>query len=175
VDEPVSYLTIEGKEYEWEAPLKEFVKDVKQLSKVKEHWNIVLASADNVHDTQFHFIHRANEKSGLEMTTLDETIFQEFFIDFSERMKAEYKYISDMDEKYRPVGKKNIGIKTGGGVANNAFMLRISYSVTTWSDRPVPIIVDMAKVIKQHLEQPERNTFEDDPSWKEVGCGYGKA
>ena len=173
VDEPVSYLTIEGKEDTWEAPLKDFMEDVKRLSKAKEHWNVVLASADNVHDTQFHFIHRANEKSGLEMTTLDETKFQEFFIDFSERMKTEYEYMSDMDEKYRPVGKKNIGIKAGGGVTNNAFILRISYSVTTWSDRPAPIIVDMAKVIKQHLEKPERSTFEDNPSWKDTGSGYG--
>jgi voltage-gated potassium channel len=31
----------------------------------------------------------------------------------------------------------------------------------------------MAKVIKQYLEKPERNTFEDEPSWKDVGCGYG--
>jgi voltage-gated potassium channel len=173
VDEPVSYLTIEGKEDVWEAPLKEFVGDVKQLSKAKEHWNIVLASADNVHDTQVHFVHRANEKSGLEITTLDETKFQEFFIDFSERMKTEYDYMSDLDEKYRPVGKKNIGIKAGGGVTSNAFILRISYSVTTWSDRPAPIIVEMAKVIKQHLEKPERSTFKDDPSWKDTGCGYG--
>lgn len=173
VDEPVSYYTIQGEKVEWETPLKEFVEDVEQLSKAEGHWNIVLASADNVHDTQFHFIHRANEKIGLEFTTLDETKFQEFFIDFSERMKTKYDYTSDMDEAYRPVGKKNIGIKAGGGVTNNAFILRISYSVTTWSDRPAPIIVEMAKVIKQYMETPERSTFEDNPSWKATGCGYG--
>lgn len=174
VDEPVSYFTIEGKEGEMETPLKEFIEDVKQLSKVKEHWNIVLVSADNVYDTQFHFVHRANEKSGLELTTLDEARFQEFYTAFSERMKAEYDYMSDRDEKYRPVGKKNIGIKAGGGVTNNAFILRISYSVTTWSDRSAPIIVDMAKVIKQHLESPERSQFEELPAWKKKGCGYGE-
>jgi voltage-gated potassium channel len=32
----------------------------------------------------------------------------------------------------------------------------------------------MAKVIKQHLEKPERNAFKDNPSWKDSGCGYGK-
>ena len=173
VDEPVSYLTIEGNEDEWEAPLKNFVNDVSELSKVKDHWNIILASSDNVFDTQFHFIHRAIEKSGLEHTTLDESRFQEFYTAFSEKMKAENDYMSDMDEKYRPVGKKNIGVIAGGGFTNNAFILRVSYSVTTWSDSPAPIIVDMAKIIKQYLEAPERSTFAENPSWKTEGWGYG--
>ena len=174
VDEPVNYFTIEGKEGEWEVPLKEYVEDVKKMSKAKEHWNIILVSSDNVYDTQFHFIHRANEKSGLELTTLDEAKFQEFYAAFSERMKAKYDYMSDMDEKYRPIGKKNIGVKAGGGDTNNTFILRISYSVTTWSDRPAPIIVDMAKVMKQYLEISERSQFEELPKWKKKGCGYGE-
>ena len=89
-------------------------------------------------------------------------------------MREEYEYLSDMDEKYRPVGKKNIGVITGGGTDNNAFTLRISYSVITWSPKSAPFIVDMAKIIKQHLESPERNQFVEHPSWKEKGCGYGK-
>lgn len=173
VDEPVSYYKIVGEREEWEKPLQSFVDDLKPLSEDSQHWNIILVSSDNVFDTQFHFVHRAKEETGLTHTTLDEDRFLEFYAAFSEKMKAEYEYLSDMDQEYKPVGNKNIGVITGGGTKNNAFILRISYSVTTWSDRPAPIIVDMAKVIKKHLEKPERSTFKDDPSWKDVGCGYG--
>lgn len=174
VDEPVSYFTIDGKEADWEQPLKDFVNDIKTLSSDKEKWNIVLVSADNIYDTQFHFVHRGNEKSGLEYTTLDEEKLTSLYSSFAAKMQEEFGYLSDLDEKYRPIGKKNIGIITGGGTKNNAFTLRVSYSVTTWSDTPAPIIVEMAKVIKLHLEAPERNKFEDHPSWKLKGCGYGE-
>ena len=173
VDEPVSYYTINGKENEWEQPLKDFVSDIKTISSDEEKWNIILVSSDNVYDTQFHFVHRGNEKSGLEYTTLDEERFTALYSAMAAKMQEEFEYLSDLDDKYRPVGKKNIGIITGGGTKNNAFTLRISYSVTTWSDSPAPIIVEMAKVIKQHLEIPERRQFEEQPSWKLKGCGYG--
>ena len=173
VDEPVSYYKIEGERKEWEKPLQKFVDDIRQLSEDSQHWNIILVSSDNVYETQFHFVHRAKEETGLPHTTLDEDRFLEFYAAFSEKMKAEYEYLSDMDQEYKPVGNKNIGVITGGGTKNNAITLRISYSVTTWSSSSAPIIVDMAKVIKQYLEKPERNTFEDEPSWKDVGCGYG--
>lgn len=174
VDEPVSYYTIDGKENEWELPLKDFVNDIKAMSLSNEKWNIVLVSSDNVYDTQFHFVHRANEKSGLSQTTLDEERFNVFYSAMAEKMHEEFEYLSDLDDKYRPIGKKNIGVITGGGTTNNAFTLRISYSVTTWTDSALPIVVEMAKVIKQHLESPEHNQFVEHPSWKEKGCGYGK-
>ena len=173
VDEPVSYYKIEGERKEWEKPLQKFVDDIRQLSEDSQHWNIILVSSDNVYETQFHFVHRAKEETGLSHTTLDEDRFLEFYAAFSEKMKAEYEYLSDMDQEYKPVGNKNIGVITGGGTKNNAITLRISYSVTTWSSSSAPIIVDMAKVIKQYVEKTERSTFEDEPSWKDVGCGYG--
>lgn len=175
VDDPVSYLTIEGEKEEWETPLTDFIEDIQQLGRAKDHWNIALVSSDNVYDTQLHFIHRANEKSGLELTTLDEEKFKDFFAAFSESMKEKFNYLSDMDECYRPVGKKNIGVIAGGGIANNAFTIRISYSVTTWSDSSTPIIVDMAKIMKQYMEIPERYQFEELTDWKKKGCGYGES
>ena len=173
-DEPVSYYTLEGGKEEWEKPLVDFVEDIKALSKGKEHWNIILIASDNVYDTQFHFVHRTNEKSGLSNSTLDEEKLEQLYFDFADKMREEYEYLSDLDEKYRPVGKKNIGVIAGGGTENNAFTLRISYSVITWSPKSAPFIVDMAKTIKKHLESPERNQFVEHPSWKEKGCGYGK-
>ena len=174
VDEPVSYYVIDGKETDWEQPLIDYISDIKKLSADKKQWNIVLVSSDNVYDTQFHFVHRANEKSGLSSTTLDEEKFMGLYADMAAKMQEEFGYLSDLDEKYKPMGKKNVGIITGGGSANNAFTLRVSYSVTTWTDTPVPIIVEMAKVIKKHLEKPERSQFEEHPSWKKKGCGYGE-
>ena len=174
VDEPVSYYTLDGQETEWEQPLKDYIHDIKSLSADKEKWNVILLSSDNIYDTQLHFVHRANEKSGLASTTLDEEKFISLYTDLAAKMQEGFSYLSDSDEKYRPVSKKNIGIITGGGGINNAFTLRISYSVTTWSDTPTPIIVEMAKVIKKHLEKPERSQFEDHPSWKKKGCGYGE-
>jgi voltage-gated potassium channel len=173
VDDPVSYYKIEDEREKWEKPFQEFVDDITHSSEDNQHWNIILVSSDNVYDTQFHFVHRAKEDTGLPQTTLDEDRFLEFYAAFSEKMKAEYEYLSDMDEAYKPVGNKNIGVITGGGTKNNAFTLRISYSVTTWSSSSAPIIVDMAKVIKQYLEKPERSTFEDKASWTDIGCGYG--
>ena len=174
VDEPVSYYTIDGKENEWEAPLKDFVNDIKAMSSVNDKWNIALVSSDNIYDTQFHFVHRANEKSGLSQTTLDEEKFNAFYSAMTKKVQEEFEYLSDLDEKYRPVGKKNLGIIAGGGTTNNAFTLRVSYSVTTWTDSATPIVVEMAKAIKHHLESPERNKFEELPSWKLKGCGYGE-
>lgn len=174
VDEPVSYYIIEGQETEWEQPLKDYIHDIKALSADKEKWNVILASSDNIYDTQFHFVHCANEKSGLVYTTLDEEKFTGLYTDMAAKMQEEFGYLSDSDEKYRPVGKKNVGIIAGGGSVNNAFTLRISYSVTTWSESTAPVIVEMAKVIMQHLESTERSQFKENPSWKKKGCGYGE-
>lgn len=174
VDEPVSYYIIEGQETEWEQPLKDYIHDIKALSADKEKWNVILASSDNIYDTQFHFVHCANEKSGLVYTTLDEEKFTGLYTDMAAKMQEEFGYLSDSDEKYRPVGKKNVGIIAGGGSVNNAFTLRISYSVTTWSESTAPVIVEMAKVIMQHLEFTERSQFKENPSWKKKGCGYGE-
>ena len=173
VDEPVSYYTILGTEDKWEESLKDFISDVSQMSSDKSKWNIALISSDNIHDTQIHFVHQANDKSGLVQTTLDEERFQNFFNEFSEKMSDGFGLLSDLDEKYRPVGKKNIGVMSGGGTTNNSFTLRLSYSVTTWSDRWAPVVVEMAKIFKQHLEAEDRSEFVELPSWKEQGYGYG--
>jgi voltage-gated potassium channel len=169
VDDPVSYFTIDKEDKH----LDKFVEDIKTLSSGRTKWNIVLVSSDDVYDTQFHFILRANPQSGMEYTVLDLEKARMLFDSVSSVMRDEYGYLSDLDEKYRPVGKKNIGVVAGGGVDNNSIVLRVSYGVTTWSDTSIPIIVDLAKEIKRILEKPERAQFEENPCWKEKGCGYG--
>ncbi len=175
VDEPVGYYTIEGKEEEWEEPLKRFVGDIRGLSNGTEKWNIVVLAADNVHDTQVHIVHKT--KPNNKMLTKDEAYeanLQALYEELSETMKTNYNLLSDMDEKYRPVGNKNIAVLAGGGSTNNAFCMRLSYSIITWTERWTPIIVDMAKLIKLHLEATERREFVENKAWKAKGWGLGE-
>ena len=147
------------------------------MTKGTEKWNIVVSAADNVHDTQVHFVHKANAKYNFKMLTkgeANEAHLQALYKELSETLKTNYNLLSDMDEKYRPVGSKNIAVVTGGGNDNNAFCLRLSYSIITWTDHWTPIIVDMAKLIKQHLEAPERREFVEDKAWKTKGWGLGE-
>ena len=174
VDEPVSYYTLDGKEDEWEDPLKAYVKDLKELSNSSEKWNIVLSASDNVHNTQVHIVHNTNDKCKVRKTTLDEAKLQAMYTELAGTLKTGYELECDMDEKYRPVGNKNIAVVAGGGSTNNAFCLRLSYSIISWTESWAPIVVDMAKVVKQHLEAPDRQEFVVDPSWKKKGWGQGE-
>ena len=180
VDDPVSYYTIAGSKDEWEAPLKDYKEDIKQLSSRQGHWNLFLVAADNVHDTQFHFVHKCNDKCSVAQTTLDldEAKLMAMYDEFAKTMEETHQLHSDMDVKYKPVGSKNIGVLTGAGKGNNALSLRISYSVITWTDSWTPIVVDMAKVFKRHLEKPERQEWVENKAWKEkddkcLGLGKG--
>ena len=170
VDEPVSYFTIND---ETKENIAEFIQDVNSLSKGKDHWNITLISSDNVHDTQIHFIHKMKQEGEVALTTLNEQQFQQFYAKLSELLHENHQLLCDLDEKYQPVGQKNIGVKVGGGKDNNCFTLRMSYSVTTWIDTYSSIVLDIAKTIKQHLEADYRREFVEHPGWKTKGCGYG--
>lgn len=174
VDEPTSYYILGSDKEKWEAPLIEFVNSITEMTKGTEKWNIVVSAADNVHDTQVHFVHKTNAKCNVTMLTLNETKLQGLYNELSETLKTNYNLLSDMDEKYRPVGNKNIAVVTGGGKDNNAFCLRLSYSIITWADHWTPIIVEMAKAIKQHLEAPERQQFAENKDWKKTGWGLGE-
>ena len=109
----------------------------------------------------------------ISLTTLNEEQFQQFYADLSDSLNQNHQLLCDLDDKYRPVGQKNIGVKAGGGKENNTFTLRISYSVTTWIDTYSPIVLDIAKVIKKHFESDGRKEFAEHPGWKEKGCGFG--
>jgi len=174
VDEPVGYYTIDGKEDEWEEPLHRFVEDIKGLSAGTEKWNIVMVASDNVHDTQVHFIHKTNAKCPVPMTTLDEAKLNEAFDELATTLKSDYDLGADMDEKYRPIGRKNIAVLAGGGSTNNAFCLRLSYSIITWTESWTPILLDMAKAFKRHLELPDRQEFVENKTWKTKGWGLGE-
>lgn len=172
VDEPVSFYTVNDTK---PAIIGSFIEDIKRLSTGENKWIIVLVSSDSIHDTQFHFVHKTKDGSGLPpTTTMNEQQFQNLYKDLEELLREKYCLASDLDDKYRPVAKKNIGVITGGGTENNAFTLRIAYSVSAWDDRWQAIIVDMAKAIKGKLETPEKNDFDEkNLAWKIQGYGFG--
>ena len=126
-----------------------------------------------MHETQIHLIHKMKNGDTTVSTTPDEDIFQAFYASLAETINNNHQLLCDLDDKYRPIGKKNIGVKAGGGTDNNTFTIRISYSVTTRMDTFSPILIDMAKTIKQHLEIENRKEFTEHPGWKEKGCGFG--
>lgn len=170
IDDPVSYYTIQD---ETKESIADFIQDIKSLSRGEKQWNIVLISAENMHETQIHLIHKMKNGDTTVSTTPDEDIFQAFYASLAETINNNHQLLCDLDDKYRPIGKKNIGVKAGGGTDNNTFTIRISYSVTTWMDTFSPILIDMAKTIKQHLEIENRKEFTEHPGWKEKGCGFG--
>ena len=77
---------------------------------------------------------------------------------------------ADQDRYYKPVGKKNVGVRIGAGKTSDAFTLRIAYSVTVWDDRCTAIQRKMAEIIQKHLE-PEK-PFEEKREWKQDKCGF---
>ena len=172
VDDPVSFYTVNDMET---ASISSFIEDIKSFSMGEDKWNIILVSSDSVHETQFHFVHKTKEASGLPpTTTIGEEQFLKLYGELDQMLQENYGLASDLDDKYRPVAQKNIGVITGGGTKNNAFTLRIAYSVTAWDDRWQIIVIDIAKNIKRQLETPDRKDFdESNPAWKVQGYGFG--
>lgn len=172
VDEPASFYTVNNQE---SAPFQEFVADIKSMSAGEDKWNVVIVSSDSVHPTQFHFVRKTKDGSGLPpVTTIRKHVFDALYEELGKTLQEKYHLGSDLDDIYKPVAKKNIGVISGGGTHNNVFTMRVAYSVTAWDDKIGPIIVDVAKLFKQHLEAPERQAFDEkNPVWKKQGYGFG--
>lgn len=170
VDDPVSFYTISD---ESNTKINDFIDDIKHLSSTRDHWNIAMISSDNMHNTQIHIVHLTKQGEQTIPSVLSETQFQQFYAQLAEMMNEKHELLCDVDDKYRPVGQKNIVIKTGGGKENNGFTMRISYSVTTWMDSFTPIALNMAKTIRQHLEAEGKREFTEHSGWKLQGNGFG--
>lgn len=180
IDDRVSYVAIEGTEDEWEAPLKEYVKDIKELSPTEANWNIFIHATKKAPAAQIHF--GCKNKEGVQMITQDTDTLHKLYVALSEKM-LKYEVSTDMDNKeFLAIGKKNISVLTGAGSVNNAFLLRLSYRLMTWTDRWTPIIVNMAETLRNSLESIDRQKlFQQDSEeqkkretlWKKKGYGFG--
>lgn len=182
IDDRISYLTVEGKESKWEKPLADFIRDIKDLSASKDSWNIIVSATKKAPEAQVHLAHK--NKAGESATILNEEQLLKMFADLSEELQINYEIHTEMDNSdFLPVGKKNISVVAGGGNTNNAFLMRLSYSLITWTDHWTPIIVDMAEVIRNNLERSERQQLYAKNSesregveslWKKKGIGLGE-
>lgn len=170
-DDPISYYTISEESME---QVKPFIDDINSLSSMsgKAHWNIILISADNVHDTQIHLVSKFKHDNQTSPTVLDKPCLEQFFTALSHAME-QHQLSCEKDEIYRPVGPRNLSVKTGGGSTNNALTLRVSYSATTWTASCTPIALDIAKAIRQTLAPDGQREFTEHSGWKLTGNGYG--
>lgn len=170
VDDPVSFYTISDDSHRG---VREFINDIRQLASTKDHWNIVMISSENRYDTQIHIVHNIENGNETVTSVLSEGQFQNLCSQLTATMNGQYGLQCDVDKKYRPVGSKNIVLKTGGGKENSGFTIRVSYRVTSWMDGVTPIALDFAKVIRQHLEAKKKGNFTEHPGWKLQGNGFG--
>lgn len=173
----ISYLTIEEKE----PALEDFINDIKGLSTSDKNWNIIVSATKKAPTAQVHFAH--NNSEGKAITTINEATLQQLYDNLSSKLKSQHNIDSDMDNSaFLSIGEKSIAVMTGAGNINNAFIMRLSYSFITWTDRWTDIIVDMAETIRDRIESPERQQLlkigtetrkETEKLWKKKGVGFG--
>lgn len=171
-DSPTSYYVVQDEQAE--PQLQDFMADLRRLGG-KGKWTIFLLSASGaeepVYPTQFHFVHKVQEKLGKQpTTTLHEEAFQKLYTELAAMFSNDFSLGADQDQYHRPVGKKNVGVRIGAGETTDVFTLRIAFSVTVWDDRCTAIERKMAEIICQNLE-PQK-PFEEKKEWKDNGNGF---
>ena len=149
--------------------MKEFLADVRRLSRGNDRWTIAVIVADSVHPENFHFITAAQRKLGIDSTILDKDDFDRMYRSVAETMKIDFGLGSELDERYASAGAKNICVKAGGGKACNAFTLRVDWNIVAFDIRNVKIIFTLAQLIAQTLEN---KTIDIKAEWKTSGLGY---
>lgn len=171
VDDPISYFTIadESKEH-----LQDYLNDISALASThgQQHWNIVMVSAENIYATQLHLVSQFKKGDTILPTALDESRLQDLYAKLSETFKQNHNLLCDINDVYRPVGGKNVAVKSGAGVSNNGLVMRVSYGMTTWNDNCVAIALDMAKAIHQSILSGE-GEWTAHAGWKMQGQGFG--
>lgn len=149
--------------------MKEFLSDVRRLSRGENHWTIALIMADSVHQEDFHFITAAQQKLGIDSTVMNKEEFERLYQSVAETMKTDFGLESERDVRYAPAGAKNICIKAGGGKDCNAFTLRVDWNIVAFDVRHVKIIFTLAQQMAKALEDRD---IEVEPEWKTPGYGY---
>ncbi|MDE7414499.1 MAG: hypothetical protein K2N05_12040 [Muribaculaceae bacterium] len=147
----------------------EFLADVEKLSKGRDRWMIALIVADSVHKEDFHFVTAVKPELGISSTIIDKEEFDRLYQSVAEVMKSDFDLESDLDERYRPMGSKNICFKAGGGKDCNAFTLRVDWDIVAFDMRHERIIFTMAQLIAKVLENRD---IEIKREWKTPGFGY---
>ena len=174
----ISYIAV----VEREPALVDFINDIKELSTNSEKWNIIVSATKKAPLTQVHFVY--HDKDGKATTTINEATLNQLYTSLSNTLKSKYNIVSDIDNsEFFPIGSSNIAVVAGAGSANNAFIMHLSHSFITWTDRWTNIIVDMAEAIRGSMEKSERQQLykkgsftreEIEKVWKKKGIGFGE-
>lgn len=168
INDPVSFYLVADKESP--AQLKEYLTDLKKLSKGTDHWTIFLISSERRSDYALHFITKANQKTGLESTVLDKVGFEKLYQTLSSELLNEFDLKCELDVEYRPVGSKNSSIIIGGGVDTNTFTIRMATELAVWDPRYLAVCKVMAEAINATIARANNPTPAE--KLKEKGIGY---
>ena len=166
-DAPMSFYIIANPSASPE--MEAYLNDLKRLSQGEDRWTIMLIVADSVHSEDFFFVTQSLPSTGRETTIIDAQKFENLYANVSETMKTEFGLMTDLDNRYVPVGPKNVGIRIGGGNSTNAFTLRVDWSIPAFNDKNIPIAFSLACMIASTLEGKDIALVE---SFKQTGFDY---
>lgn len=167
-DEPSSYYIISNNN--GSENLELYLSDLRKLSSSKDHWTIFLTISENKKDADIHFITKANPKTGIPKTILDQVGFEKLYDVISAALE-ERGIKCDLDE-YRPVGPKNVSVRIGGGTTVNAFSIRIFYDILVWDNHTIALAKTFADSINETIGDPDKAASSE--ILKERGLEYQK-
>lgn len=168
VDEPVSFYLVDNDA----SPIDrvEFMNDLRILASGKDRWTIFIVSSERDCEATFHFVTKANAKTGRESTVINRGEYDKLFSAVSTELKEQYGLLSESDEDYRPAGPKNAAVKIGGGETTNAFTIRMASAFVVWDPRYIQVCKTMAETINSVIGNPEKAA--PVAHLKEKGTGY---
>lgn len=167
-DEPHSYYIIDDETRD--DAIKQYMSDLRGLSKGEDKWTIFLIVSDSVWPEYFHFITKKQSEDGTRCTVSDEMKIKAVFNEVKNEMQEKYGFLSEMDLRYRPAGKKNVTTRINGGEDCNAFTIRADWSMVAFHQRNTEIALLLSRILGRNLAEgwQERHLAE----WKENGYGY---
>lgn len=169
VDDPTSYYIVSDQHKN--QLLAQYLNDLKNLSASRNNWTIFIISSESKKEAALHFLDRANSKTGMESTVLDNVAFNGFYQMVKREMTENLNVMSDLNQ-LRPAGPKNIAVLIGGGSYNNAFSIRISSELVVWDSRYMAVARELATDISLTLGESNGEKMTPPDSLKESGFGY---
>ena len=168
VDERQSFYKIAEKDIK--GRVKDFISDVRKLSRGKEKWTIFIISANPVHPEQLHFVTSLKNGEGDRISTvIDKETFSKMFDEMSKEMKEKFNLESETDTRYKSNDRNNIAFHIHGGTETNAFTLRMDWGVTAFGYQNKRIVLEMAKILSETLAG---KPIEYSKAWEDPGFDY---
>lgn len=168
VDEPVSFYLVDNDASP--AERVEFMDDLRRLSDGTGRWTIFIISSERNCEATFHFVSRANSKTGRESTVIDSGEYDRLFSAIATALKEQYGLLSESNEDYRPAGQNNAAVRIGGGKTTNAFTIRVASTFVVWDPGYIQVCKTIAETINSVIGDPGKAA--PAAHLKEKGTGY---